>query len=168
MKKFFKIFFSVAFGFLTGSILMKIKKFESDCRIQSRCDKFFSYYTMLNLWMKRKQEGRSLADFFIENNYKNIAIYGMGEMGQRLVEDLLPNDINVKYAVDKNMKNSYKNIPIKGANDVMNPVDVMIVTATYDYESIRRTLEDKVSFPILSLNEVVFYLTIKGDVNEKI
>lgn len=38
----------------------------------------------------------------------------------------------------------------------MDPVDVVIVTATYAYDSVLEEIRPKFSCPIISLNEVIF------------
>lgn len=158
MKKIFYILLGSIIGVLTGSIIMETKKIESERKIQTRCDKFLNYYTMLNLWMKMKHQKRSLAEFINKNNIKSVAIYGMGEVGQRLCEEFSENNINIKYAIDKSMQGSYCDVAIKKMEDDLEPVDLIIVTATYEYSTIKKNLEKTFSCPIISLNEIVFSL----------
>lgn len=168
MRKFIGYVLTCCLGFAAGVTVMRIEKFESDEKLNSRCEKFLSYYTMLNLWMKIKQEGRSLDDFFVDNNYSDIAIYGMGEMGQRLAEELLNGSVNIRYAIDKNMKEPYKGINVMDNDGEFEPVDAVVVTATYDFESIKKQLQKKIAVPVISLNEIVFELRNRGKSNEKI
>ena len=41
------------------------------------------------------------------NVYKEIAIYGMSYLGERLADELAGSDITVKYAIDRNADNIY-------------------------------------------------------------
>ncbi len=115
-----------------------------------KVDKFKGYYNMLNQWLILKQEGESLVKYFNANEYKSIAIYGMGEMGNRLYDELSGTDVEIKYAVDQNAANTYSEL------NVIENVDVMIVTATFAFDEIEEEISDKVDFPIISLEDVVY------------
>lgn len=123
---------------------------------EKKVDKFKQYYNVLNSWLAIKQEGKSLETFFIDNGYKEIAIYGMGGMGERLYEELKGTSITVKYAVDKEANNLYTECKIVEKEDKLDEVDAIIVTAIFDFESIEEFLENKVDFEIISLADVVY------------
>lgn len=134
-------------NFFSGKILdEKVKKI----------DKFKSYYNLLNQWLILKQEGKTLAKYFEENNYKSIAIYGMGEMGNRLYEELKNSSITVKYAIDKNAGNTYAELDVFEVEDELSEVDAIVVTAIFAFDEIEQELNNKVDFPILSLEDVIF------------
>ena len=111
---------------------------------------------MLNQWLALKQEGKSLETYFLENGYKTIAIYGMGEMGNRLYDELKGTSIKVKYAVDQNVNGTYSDIKVVDKDEEFEDVDVMVVTAVFAYCEIEEEVGSKVSFPIISLEDVVF------------
>lgn len=122
-----------------------------------KVDKFKGYYNMLNQWLILKQEGKNLSEYFVTNGYKTIAIYGMGEMGNRLYDELKGSGITVKYAIDKNAASTYSEL------DVIDPdvaefeaVDAIVVTATFAFDEIEEMLSEKVDFPIVSLEDVVY------------
>lgn len=121
-----------------------------------KVDKFKGYYNMLNQWLILKQEGKNLSEYFKINNYKTIAIYGMGEMGNRLYDELKNSDLVVKYAVDKNAASTYSELDVIEPEDEFDSVDVMIVTATFAFDEIEEEINSKVDFPIVSLEDVVF------------
>lgn len=121
-----------------------------------KVDKFKGYYNMLNQWLILKQEGKNLSEYFTSNGYKTIAIYGMGEMGNRLYDELKDSDIEVKYAVDKNAASTYSELEVIDLEDDFEPVDAMIVTATFAYDKIEEDLGGKIDFPIISLEDVVY------------
>lgn len=123
---------------------------------QGKVDKFKSYYNMLNQWLSLKQEGKSLDDYFKENNYKAIAIYGMGEMGNRLYEELKNTEVEVKYAIDKNAESTYSELDVMDIDDEMPQVDVVIITAVFAFDEIMENIEDKFDCPIISLEDVVY------------
>lgn len=121
-----------------------------------KVDKFKSYYNMLNQWLILKQEGKSLESYFIENNYKIIAIYGMGEMGNRLYDELNDSSVQVKYAIDENAASVYSELEVCDLEDPLENVDAVIVSAIFAFEEIEENLQDKFDCPIVSLEDVVF------------
>lgn len=121
-----------------------------------KIDKFKSYYNMLNQWLMLKQEGKTLEKYFIDNGYKTIAIYGMGEMGNRLYDELKASQIQIKYAVDKAAENTYSEIEVVDGEDKMEAVDAIVVTAVFAFDEIESTLEKKVDWPIVSLEDIVY------------
>ena len=121
-----------------------------------KADKFKGYYNMLNQWLILKQEGKSLETYFTDNGYKTVAIYGMGEMGNRLYEELKDTTVEVKYAVDKNAMGIYSELEIVDNENTFSPVDVMVVTATFAFDEIENELQDKIDCPIVSLDDVVY------------
>ena len=111
---------------------------------------------MLNQWLVLKQEGKSLEQYFIENGYKTVAIYGMGEMGNRLYDELKDSSIEVKYAVDQNAASTYSELEVFEKEDAFEDVDVMVVTAIFAFDEIEEEIGDKIKFPIISLEDVVY------------
>lgn len=138
---------------LSGKIAERAMKEKGN-----KVDKYRSYYEMLNQWMNMKQQGISLTKYFIDHNYKNIAIYGMGEMGNRLYEELVNTEINVLYAVDKEAMSRYAELTVLEIDDELPVVDAMIVTATFAFDEIEEILSQKIEFPIISLDSVIFEL----------
>ncbi|NLF41739.1 MAG: hypothetical protein GX587_03495 [Bacteroidales bacterium] len=122
----------------------------------AKVDKFKGYYNMLNQWLILKQAGKNLSEYFKTNNYKTVAIYGMGEMGNRLYEELKDSDIVVKYAVDKEVENTYSELNVIAPETEFEAVDVMVVTATFAFDEIEEKIGEKVDFPIVSLEDVVY------------
>ncbi len=121
-----------------------------------KVDKFKGYYNMLNQWLILKQEGKSLSEYFKANGYKTIAIYGMGEMGNRLYDELKDSEIDVKYAIDKNAASTYSELEVFELEDVLSEVDAIVVTATFAFDAIEEEICTKVGYPVISLDDVVY------------
>lgn len=142
---------AVAGAALVGKIQGKTIEQKTD-----KVDKFKSYYNMLNQWLILKQEGKNLETYFKDNGYQTIAIYGMGEMGNRLYDELKDSTIQVKYAVDKNAASTYSELEVLDTEDDFIAVDAVIVSAIFAYDEIEEDLADKFTCPIISLEDVVY------------
>lgn len=147
---------SLLTGAVAGAVAMnKLKEKAVDSQAE-KVDKFKGYYNMLNQWLILKQEGKSLIEYFNKNGYKSVAIYGMGEMGNRLYDELKDSEIELKYAIDKNAAGTYSELNVIGKDDDFPEVDVLVVTATFAFDEIEDELSGKVDWPIVSLEDVVY------------
>ena len=123
---------------------------------EERLNKFIKYFALLDRWLWLKLQNKNISIYFEEQGYYNIAIYGMGEIGNRLFEELSRfSRIKVKYGVDKNVK-QFQAVPILGLEDELPNVDVIVVTNNYIYEQIHELLQRKTTCPIVSIDDVVF------------
>lgn len=147
---------SLIAGILAGGVAIGKLKDNSIESARRKSDKFKGYYTMLTQWLILKQQGRSLEEYFLKKGYKTVAIYGLGDMGECLYEELRDSSIVVKYAVDKNANSTYLDLNIIDSNEVFEKVDVMVVTATFAFDEIADELAKKVDFSIVSLDDIVY------------
>lgn len=125
-------------------------------KMEDNLKKFESFYRLLVTWVEMKQEGKSLVEYFEFNNIKTIAIYGMKELGERLVKELDGSDIEIKYVIDQNADKIETSLKKVKPDDELEPVDAIVVTATYFYQDIEEKLSKKVDYEIISLEDAVY------------
>lgn len=133
-----------------GSVLNKEAK-----KAQKFADKHLAIMLVMNQWLIDKQEGKSIVDFFEDNGYKSIAIYGMSYLGERLMDELKDSGIEVRYAIDRNAENIYAGVEVKKPEDDLEEVDAVIVTAVFFFDEIEEQLEKILDCPIISLEDIV-------------
>ncbi len=129
---------------------LKLK--EKDKKVQ----KFKNYYNMTNQWLQIRNQGRSLEEFFQKNGMNTIAVYGMGELGNRLYEELEKSSITVAYTIDKEADKKYSTVKVVGMEEEFDQADAIIVTPIFDYDEIKASLESKTEMKIISLEEVIY------------
>ncbi|MDD3141070.1 MAG: hypothetical protein PHX08_19160 [Lachnospiraceae bacterium] len=156
MKKVSIAAISGILGALAGGVGANYFADKQLIKIEKKVDKFKNYYSMLNQWLLLKQDGKSLADYFADKGIKTIAIYGMGEMGNRLYDELKQTEIKVMYGIDKEASSVYSELEVIECEEISEGVDAIVVTAVFAFEEISEELKHKVSFPIISLEEVVY------------
>lgn len=109
----------------------------------------------LNKWLELKQNYRELMTYFLNNGYKSVAIYGMGDLGKKLFFELINEGVDVLYTIDKNI----------GADDVYKMVslteklpgaDVMVVTAVSSFDEIYLDLKSRFDGEIVNIEDVLW------------
>ena len=163
MKKGIAAVMTTAIGAIAGAGVAyreqnkKLKKWQD---LSYKDDAILKIFTQ---WLKMKQRGKSLADYFEKNNYKTIAIYGMHYLGECLVEELKGTDIKIAYAIDRNADNIGMYINDEGQSlNIIKPeetlpaADVIVVTAFYFFDEIEEMLSGKTDCPILSLEDIIY------------
>lgn len=144
-------------GLLVGLVIMYcimkavyVKKMLS---MQSEIIKNMQISQLLSNWIQMYQMKKNMVPYIADRGYKNIAIYGMGVLGQRLYDELEESDITVKYAIDRNAINIKDLVDVKHPSEEMEPVDAIIVSSLYYFEEIKNTLESRVECPIISIKD---------------
>lgn len=120
--------------------------------------KYRQYYELCNQWIKNINGGCHIDEYFIGKNYRNIAVYGMGELGNRLVEELENTAVRVCYGIDKNVWAAFAEITIKGFDEEVSfgGVDCIVVTPVHLYEKLKKELSHKAVCDIISLEDAVY------------
>ena len=138
---------------------MKNKKFKRKKATEigkQMSDKHLTLFLLMNQWVKVKQEGKNLSSYFMANGYKKIAVYGMSYMGETLVEELKESGVEVAYGIDKNADGIYADIDVVSMDDELKEVDAVVVTAVTFFDEIEKRLSEKVSCPIISLEDILY------------
>lgn len=141
-------------GFLASSKLSNKIIEKKDARIA----KFVGYFNLLEQWVTIKEEEKVIATYFERNNYYNIALYGLGKIGNHLLKELDGTDIRVMYAIDTRSAILNTDIPVYSPDDEIPEADVIVVTATFDYDKIKKILEEKAGIRVISMDDVIYEL----------
>ena len=119
-------------------------------------DLYQSSYNIMNQWVAKKQRGISLEQYFDKNEYKSVAIYGMGTMGILLFDELKDTNIEIKYGIDKDPYCTYPGLEIVEPGDGLEKVDVIVVTIVTAFNGIKNMLSEYTDIPIVSIEDVVY------------
>lgn len=119
-------------------------------------DKHLALFLMMNQWVKVKQNGKNLVDYFEKNNFKKIAIYGMSYAGETLVDELKESTIEVLYGIDKKSDNIYADFDIVSPDTDLKEVDAVVVTSITFFDEIEEQLSKKLGCPIISLEDILY------------
>lgn len=122
---------------------------------KEQANKNRSLFLLMDQWVKIKQEGKRLENFFGRNNFKKIAIYGMSNVGKRLIKELKDSEIKIAYGIDKNAENICSEIKLVTINEELENVDAVVITLVNDFEDVREILLKKLRCPIIVIEDIV-------------
>ena len=126
-------------------------------QVHAEANKFHDYFLLLSHWLEIKNRGGSAALYFEEMKYKRIAIYGMGELANRLFEDLQGTDIEIVYGIDQEPSSCATSIAnVYSPNDELPAVDVIVVTPFSAYDNIENLLKKTANCPIISIENIIW------------
>ena len=119
--------------------------------------KHLELFLFMSDWVKFKQKNKNMVGYFIENNYKKIAIYGMSYVGKALVNELKNSDVEICYGIDQNKNIFSSEIKIVSMEDCLENVDAIVVTPMWAYTQIEREIRAKVNCDIVSIEDVIYW-----------
>lgn len=160
MKKRIVAFFTILVSMVTGVCLgtLRTQKVLRREIVQNEnlSEKHLDMFLLINEWLKIKQKGKNLTEYFEKKGYKTIAIYGMSYIGERLFEELKNSSIIIKYGIDKTKNGIYFDLDIVTVEDELATVDAIIVTAFHYFDEIEKQLSRKVQCPIISIEDILY------------
>ncbi len=132
------------------------KKETQKKEIIAKClDKNLYFVHLMDLWIDNKQNGREIANWLLNNGYKKIAIYGMGILGKRLLEELYDTRIDVKYGIDINADRINVDIDMLKPTSDMKSVDVVIITCYEDKDEVINMMRKTLNCPVLDIKYIL-------------
>lgn len=117
----------------------------------------FKYFNVLNSrWLHNIMRGRRIEDYLLRNNFRRVAVYGLGELGRLVCEELKNSEVEVQYIIDRNEKKQYEGIEVVRLSEKMAPVDGIIVTVGEGYGNIEDSIKRVVDYTVLPLEKILF------------
>lgn len=147
---------SILIGVMIGiAVIGKVDQSKLK-RAEKTSGKFMALFHMMNHWVKDRQNGKNLSVYFKENNYKRIAVYGMSYVGETLLQELKGTEVEVSYGIDKKARLINSDIDIVSPDEILDNVDVVVVTVVDYFDEIKEMLKEKIKCPIISIEDIVF------------
>jgi len=123
--------------------------------IKTQYAKVNTDFSILDMWLALKEAKKPIEKYFHSFNYLNIAVYGVGILGNHFISEIKHTNITIRYLIDNHVKDAYCGIKTFSLSDFLEPVDAIIVTPVFYYDMIKNDLENVVKYPIISLEEVL-------------
>lgn len=135
------------------SIKESIAYIENENYIQ--CAKAKTANGILLKWLRIKQKGRSIYEYFRQHNIRNIAIYGMADIGCCLYDELENSNIEIKYLIDKDPKGIQSIIRNFVSLDEKISIDAIVVTVAFTEGQVVNELRQKGYSCVIGLSEIL-------------
>ena len=142
-----------------ADLLKNIRLNQSKKIIQNQTKKQPEYIKQLLRWHQLKAKGFGIEEFFADKNINSLSLYGAGEVGQILIQDLKQKiDINYILDCDKNIiGKSLFGVDVIDRSSKQHLGDAIIVTVLYsDDELIRKyLLKEGITIPVYTMREIL-------------
>ncbi len=150
---------------IQGNDIYLYERNERDSNINltldgNKKDKYKSYFEVLSKWLQLEEKGVRLEDYFLHNNWRNISIYGLGDLGWYLYNSLNGTEIKIKYTLDQNKSQNSWNIDNLYDNLVLPNVDMCIITSFWHMQEISEYLLERKVMNYISIEEIIERLWI--------
>ena len=140
------------------AIIGSVRTRKADMQtIKKDNDKRLDNYNLLMHWLEVKNAGGSVASYFNDMGYKKVAVYGMWDLANRLIEDAESGGIDIVYGIDRDAACCISQLEnVYSLEDELPEADVIVVTPFYAFDEIKSVLSTKIKCPVISLEDVVW------------
>ena len=124
-------------------------------RWKEEASKQRAMFLVMNQWTNVKQANRNLEEYFLKNELRKIAIYGMGLMGQQLINELKHSSIETAYGIDRNSDGIVSGIKVVTMDEELADVDAVVVTVLKEFDEIRDALTKKLNCSVVAIEDIL-------------
>lgn len=111
-------------------------------------------YRLLYNWkLKSDKENENLFLNFLGRN-ATVAIYGLGQWGELLYQELKKLPVKMVYGIDRSEKHFHA-LPVKRPDAPLDKVDFIIVTVFKEFDSIKKEIEKSYMGEIISIEAII-------------
>jgi len=115
-------------------------------------------------WLENEVKGKKWTDYILSYGYKNISVYGAGDLGKYLIWEFRNSDIHINSVIDRRAEDivtfeGYPVYTIEAFLEAGMETDAIIVTTVTGYDDVLKTVAEKrIELPVMSLRDMVFEL----------
>jgi lactate dehydrogenase-like 2-hydroxyacid dehydrogenase len=132
----------------------KLKKEYMDLLVLN--EKNIRMLQIMTYWRQFELEFMPIDEYLKGQNINKVAIYGMGVIGNALLDELTGTPVEVAYAIDNGNGTGWNNkVRIITKDEKLEDVDAIIITIVDDDENIRNALKSVSSIRTIYLEEIV-------------
>ena len=121
------------------------------------------YYNATLQWLVAYQSGFRLDTYLNSMGIKTIAVYGMNDIGNCIVRELISNDkVSFLYAIDQGAPKLYFDIDCCTLEELADkPVpDMVIVAVPHIFTEVRKDIIGRINTKVISITQLVYDMCI--------
>lgn len=110
------------------------------------------------LWICLYQQNKKIENYLLTNNFRSVAIYGMGRIGRNLYKELSESEVNIDYIIDRQIsisKGNYQSTLCYNPNSLLPKTDLIIITISSEADDIALYLS-KSNLPVISIQDLFY------------
>lgn len=123
-------------------------------------DRLKTETSIYDMWLTVRQKERSIAAFLRSAGYCEVAIYGMGRIGQRLYQEI-KEEVNVCYFIDRNAAYLNADIPVYALKEALPRVDLVMIALPDKGGRILEEVTAQLPCSIMGLEELLRRLCLE-------
>lgn len=113
-----------------------------------------------DMWLYLRNRDIKIVNYFISHKYKNIIVYGLNGIGNRLLAELHNENVKVVACIDQRAVELAGDLPILDMEDseietYINNTDAIVVTAVSFYDEIKEKILEKYQIPVLNIENMI-------------
>lgn len=117
-------------------------------------------YRVILRWLENKNAKKSAKEYLKRHQYESFAIYGVGEMGRILLEELRQDKVFPRFIIERNsLYQPDFGVPVISYDEIgyMEEVDAVIVTPIHMFMEVANNLKSAgYRGKIISLEDIIF------------
>lgn len=130
----------------------EVKKNAEELAMQR--DERKKMYRLLYKWKLESYSGNENLFLNFLGRNTTVAIYGLGQWGELLYQELKRLPVKIVYGIDRSVK-EFHALPVKRPSDQLDMVDFIIVTVFKEFDSIKKEIEKSYVGEIISIETII-------------
>lgn len=142
--------FSDEDNLLLEKMLQRMKK-----KSLGNLDKFRKMFYVLDDWTTIEEEGKGIVRYLKDHKIRNLAVYGFGPLGRKLIKKLEGSDVCVQYIIDQNaafLETEYMSCTLE---DDLAEVDAVVIALVQGETMIKEAIKRKLPVKVFTIGELV-------------
>lgn len=115
------------------------------------------YDEITKKWNLLTAGGKSLGEKLFQKGIRTVAIYGMGNLGCRLFDEIYSSKVKIAYVVDKNSEYISEIVEVKKPEEDLGDVDMLIITVAAEESVLVNFYSSKYEFEVKGISELMNY-----------
>lgn len=108
-----------------------------------------------NNWNMLVQRRKNIGVFLLESGYESVAIYGMGNFGQKLYDELQEYGIRVPYVIDKRPGYFSEVVKVLSPSEPIDGIDLLVVAVANEEDEIADKYRKNAICSVKTLSEIL-------------
>ncbi|EKD28508.1 MAG: hypothetical protein ACD_79C00287G0015 [uncultured bacterium] len=113
-------------------------------------------------WLEKRNNQKKISTYLYKNNFDCISVYGLGSIGERILEEVLSDDVKVEYIIDSRFVlqgGKYDGIPVIRIDLLerfSKKTQLVIVSIVEEFDEIKKNINMFIpDLKVMSVSEII-------------